>query len=158
MFRWYQNAAKCYVYLSDVPDDNEEHQAPPPRSAWEPAFRKSRWFSRGWTLQELLAPKHVDFFSKDNRKLGSRQDLDQLLQKVTGIAIGALRGEPLSHFSNKERMSWSDGRDTKYKKDKAYSLLGIFDVSLYVNYGEGEERAMDRLRAEINRRWGSQHV
>lgn len=75
---------------------------------------------------------------------------------MTGIAIDALRGEPLSKFSPGERMSWARDRDTKREEDKAYSLFGIFDVSTYVNYGEGEERAMDRLRTEVDRRWGSQ--
>ncbi|KAI3326449.1 kinesin light chain 1 [Xylariaceae sp. AK1471] len=156
MFRWYQNAAKCYVYLSDVMSNEEQHQNPLPRSAWESTFRKSRWFTRGWTLQELLAPRYVEFYSKDGHKLGSRAALNQLLQEVTGIAIDALNGETLSKFSISERMLWSRGRETKRKEDKAYSLLGIFDVSIYVNYGEGEQRAMDRLRGEIDRRWGSQ--
>ncbi|KAI0536649.1 hypothetical protein GGR58DRAFT_380186 [Xylaria digitata] len=158
MFRWYRNAAKCYVYLSDVIGNKEQHQETLLQPAWESAFRKSRWFTRGWTLQELLAPRCVEFFSKDGYKLGSRPVLNQLLQEVTGIAIDALHGETLSEFSISERMSWSRGRETKRKEDKAYSLLGIFDVSIFVNYGEGEERAMDRLRAEIERRWGSQRA
>ncbi|KAI0388174.1 hypothetical protein F5Y17DRAFT_308546 [Xylariaceae sp. FL0594] len=158
MFRWYQNAAKCYVYLSDVVGNKEQHQEILLRPAWESAFRKSRWFTRGWTLQELLAPRCVEFFSKDGYKLGSRPVLTQLLQEVTGIAIDALHGETLSKFSISERMSWSRGRETKRKEDKAYSLLGIFDVSIFINYGEGEERAMDRLRAEIERRRDSQRA
>ncbi|KAI0205233.1 hypothetical protein F4808DRAFT_277961 [Astrocystis sublimbata] len=157
MFRWYQDAAKCYVYLADVPRD-ERRPRSSPRPAWEYDFRKSRWFTRGWTLQELLAPRCVEFFSKDGHQLGSRPQLDQLLQEVTGIAIGALRGKRLSELSSSERMSWSRGRDTKKKEDKAYSLIGIFDVSMYINYGEGEEEAMKRLRAEIERRWGSQQT
>ncbi|KAI0864540.1 kinesin light chain 1 [Xylaria cubensis] len=154
MFRWYQNAVKCYVYLSDVPRDNEQYQRASSRPAWEFAFRKSRWFTRGWTLHELLAPRCVVFFSKDGHKLGSRPELDQLLHEVTGIAIDALQGKPLSEFSRSERMSWARGRQTKRKEDKAYSLLGIFNVSIYIAYGEGEELAMDRLHAEIDRRLG----
>ncbi|KAI1317055.1 kinesin light chain 3 [Xylariaceae sp. FL0255] len=155
MFRWYQDAAKCYVYLSDVPRDGGQRPGTLLRSAWEDAFRKSRWFTRGWTLQELLAPRCVEFFSKYGDKLGSRQDLDQLLQEVTGISIDALQGKSLFTFSTSERMSWARGRITKRQEDKAYSLFGIFDVSTYINYGEREERAMNRLRAEIERRWGN---
>ncbi|KAI0544786.1 TPR-like protein [Xylaria curta] len=155
MFRWYQNAAKCYVYLSDVFCDNEQQKRALPRPGWDFAFRKSRWFTRGWTLQELLAPRCVEFFSADGYKLGSRPQLDQLLQEVTGIAIDALQGKPLSEFSCSERMSWARGRDTKRKEDKAYSLLGIFDVSMRVDYGEGEKKSMDRLSAKIDRRWSS---
>ncbi|KAJ8106343.1 hypothetical protein ONZ43_g7097 [Nemania bipapillata] len=149
MFRWYQNAEKCYVYLPDVITDDAGHDKPLSQRAWESSFRRSRWFTRGWTLQELLAPRHVEFFSGDGRKLGSRTDLGHLLQEVTGIDVKALRGEKLSKFSISERMSWARSRQTKRKEDKAYSLFGIFDVSMYINYGEGEERAMDRLRREI---------
>jgi Heterokaryon incompatibility protein (HET) len=70
MFRWYRNAAKCYVYLSDVPrpafDTNDKSNQLP----WESAFWKSRWFTRGWTLQELIAPASVEFSSKDWEQLG----------------------------------------------------------------------------------------
>ncbi|KAI8622908.1 TPR-like protein [Xylariaceae sp. FL1651] len=156
MFQWYQNAAKCYVYLSDVMSGEDQYRNTLPRPVWESAFRKSRWFTRGWTLQELLAPRCLEFFSNDGHKLSSRPELDELLQEVTGIPLNVLHGETLSKSSISERMSWVRGRNTKREEDKAYSLLGIFDVSIFINYGEGEERAMDRLRAEINRRWGSQ--
>ncbi|KAI0875082.1 TPR-like protein [Hypoxylon argillaceum] len=158
MFRWYQDAAKCYVYLSDVISNEEQHQRTLPQPAWESAFRQSRWFTRGWTLQELLAPRCVEFFSEGGHKLGSRPEFSQLLQEVTGISIDALCGKSLSTFSVNERMLWSRGRETKHKEDKAYSLLGIFDVSMYVNYGEGEERAMGRLRRKIKKKYGSQRT
>ncbi|RYP19951.1 hypothetical protein DL767_009563 [Monosporascus sp. MG133] len=154
MFRWYQNASKCYVYLPDVSNDNKQTNELA-RSSWKLAFRKSRWFTRGWTLQELIAPRCVEFFSAEGQKIGSKTSLEQLLYEITGIAINALRGRPLSEFGINERMLWSRGRETKRKEDKAYSLLGIFGVSTYVNYGEGEEHAMNRLREEIDRCLGS---
>ncbi|KAI1349198.1 hypothetical protein F5Y01DRAFT_327716 [Xylaria sp. FL0043] len=154
MFRWYQKATKCYVYLSDVVsgEDKRHNNLLPP--TWEPAFRKSRWFTRGWTLQELLAPQSVEFFSEDGDKLGDRASLEQLLHEITSIAIDALRGVDLSSFGIEERMSWLKGRETAREEDKAYSLVGIFDVSLWVNYGERAEKAIERLRREINRPLG----
>ncbi|RYP75129.1 hypothetical protein DL771_002590 [Monosporascus sp. 5C6A] len=150
MFRWYQNASKCYVYLPDVSNDNKQTNELP-RLSWEPDLRKSRWFTRGWTLQELIAPRCVEFFSVEGQKIGNKTSLEQLLHEITGIAINALRGRPLSEFGISERMLWSRGRETKRKEDKAYSLFGIFGVSTYVNYGEGEEHAMNRLRDEIDK-------
>ncbi|KAF1970549.1 HET-domain-containing protein [Bimuria novae-zelandiae CBS 107.79] len=109
MFRWYQNATRCYVYLSD-----------------EPTFRTSQWFTRGWTLQELLAPKTVEFFSWEWERLGDKISLKSLIHKITG-------------------------RITKHKEDRAYSLLGIFDVELAPVYSEGAAGAFRRLMNEINK-------
>ncbi|KAI9870748.1 MAG: Vegetative incompatibility protein HET-E-1, partial [Watsoniomyces obsoletus] len=93
MFRWYRNAVKCYVYLSDVSarkrDKNDQT-----RRTWEPAFRNSRWFTRGWTLQELLAPKSVRFFSREGDLLGDKMMLEQQIHEITGVPITALRGKP----------------------------------------------------------------
>jgi hypothetical protein len=133
MFRWYQNATRCYVYLSDVskPDTRADDQR-----AWEEAFRKSRWFTRGWTLQELIAPRLVDFFSSDGERLGSKLLLESKIYEITGIVTKALRGNTLSNFSIKERRSWAERRNTTIEEDKVYCLIGIFDVSIVPNYGE----------------------
>ena len=82
MFRWYQNAARCYAYLSDVskPDTGTDDQ-----KVWEEAFRKSRWFTRGWTLQELIAPRLVSFFSLEGERLGSKLSLESKIHEITGI-------------------------------------------------------------------------
>ena len=148
MCRWYGGAAKCYVYLSDVSaeaygSDQSQHQ-------WEPAFRKSRWFTRGWTLQELLAPASVEFFSQEGRRLGSKKALEGLIHEITKIPVAVLRGVPLSHFSVDERLRWASGRNTKKVEDKAYSLLGIFDIFMPLMYGEGEN-AFRRLKEEISK-------
>ena len=118
---------------------------------WEPAFRTSRWFTRGWTLQELIAPASVIFFSANNERLGNRQTLEASIHEITGIAKNALRGDPLSDFSAKERLSWAQHRHTKHEEDEVYSLLGVFDVSMPLIYGEGKEKALRRLHEEINR-------
>jgi hypothetical protein len=148
MFRWYRDAAKCYVYLSDV-STSENTNDRPSQLSWESAFRKSRWFTRGWTLQELIAPKSVLFFSKEGSRLGNKETLKRQIHEITKIPIKAFQGSSLSHFTVDERMSWAENRETNYKEDKAYSLQGIFGVCIPLLYGEGEERAFNRLREEI---------
>lgn len=152
MFRWYQRASKCYVYLSDVEVPDEVIDAQPFRITWEEAFRQSRWFRRGWTLQELLAPASVEFFSKGGKRLGSRISLEQEIHGITKIPIGVLRGQSLAEFSVEERMTWATKRTTTLKEDKVYCLLGIFGVFLPLIYGEGEAYATLRLREEIQKR------
>jgi len=129
MFRWYHNSTKCYVYLSDVSTNNHDQVNPPLRS-WEPAFRKSRWFTRGWALQELLAPSSVEFFCSNRKRLGDKKSLERLLHEITGIAVQALQGTPLSEFSVNERMLWAKTRQAKREEDGAYSLLGIFGIHM----------------------------
>jgi Heterokaryon incompatibility protein (HET) len=146
MFRWYQNAARCYVYLWDVSIRTQDGQS---HIEWESAFRNSLWFTRGWTLQELLAPKIVVFYSRDHIRLGDRTSLKQQITKITGIAIEALQGRMLSDFSVEERFFWAERRQTTEEEDKAYCLLGIFNVFLPLIYGEGQSSAMRRLRKEI---------
>jgi hypothetical protein len=144
MFRWYCNAVKCYVYLSDVsrPDFSDKFN--------QLEFRTSRWFTRGWTLQELIAPTSVEFFSKHWVQIGDKISLEQYIHEITGIPVKALRGSALSDFSIAERMSWARSRRTTRAEDKAYSLLGIFDVHIPLIYGEGGENAGKRLREAID--------
>jgi hypothetical protein len=145
MFRWYQNAVKCYVFLSDVEGKSLKKNGKS-SSRWKAAFRTSRWFTRGWTLQELLAPRSVDFFSKDGARLGDKESLKQTIHDVTGIPIEALTGSDLSHFDIAERFSWGKNRHTTREEDSAYCLLGIFGCHLPLIYGEGRERALKRLK------------
>jgi hypothetical protein len=152
MFRWYQCAAKCYVYLEDVSVPEEVTDAEAFRISWIQAFRRSRWFTRGWTLQELLAPASVEFFSRDGKRLGSRVSLEKDIHEITGIPIEALRGHRLAEFSVETRMGWAARRTTTLKEDKAYCLLGIFGVFLPLIYGEGEDYAILRLKEEIQKR------
>jgi hypothetical protein len=147
MFQWYENAAKCYVFLTDVSaptTDAQLHQ-----STWEEPFRRSRWFTRGWTLQELLAPAFVEFFSAERQRLGDKDSLMQLIHEITRIPLGALQCDPLSDFSVSERMSWMAGRQTTQEEDMAYSLIGIFGLSMEFRYDEGKERALERLQEEM---------
>lgn len=144
MFRWYRNATKCYVYLTDVSTTADtEHES------WESALRKSRWFTRGWTLQELLAPREVEFFSRSGQRLGNKHTLLRLIHEVTDIPLLALQGIPLYQFGVEEKFRWAAKRQTTEPEDKAYSLLGIFEVFIVLMYGEGEENAVSRLRKAI---------
>lgn len=142
MFRWYKNAEKCYVYLPDVSNDSRR---------WKSTFRKSRWFTRGWTLQELIAPASVEFFSREKEGLGDKESLEQTIHEITGIPVDALRGHPPSDFSVDDRFSWGAKRNTTREEDAAYCLLGIFGIHMPMIYGERGEQAMKRLRWEIQR-------
>lgn len=150
MFRWYRNADICYVYMSDVSTPAPKYGTLPSLPLWESQFRKSRWFTRGWTLQELIAPASVHFFSSNDTLLGGRTSLVWLINDITGIASQALRGDPLNNFSVEERMSWISKRTTTRTEDMAYCLLGIFDVHMPLIYGEGD-KAFARLKYEISR-------
>jgi hypothetical protein len=154
MFRWYRRAARCYVYLSDVHVPAEVNNVQTFRSTWEDAFRRSRWFTRGWTLQELLAPASVEFFSANRKQLGSKISLEQEIHEITQIPIRALRNSNLHKFTVDDRMNWATKRRTTVKEDRVYCLLGIFGVFLPLIYGEGEEHAFRRLRKEIQGQTG----
>ncbi|OBT40309.1 hypothetical protein VE00_10431, partial [Pseudogymnoascus sp. WSF 3629] len=153
MFRWYQNAAKCYVYLSDVSTRERKASDRFSECTWESAFRSSRWFTRGWTLQELLAPgpDSVEFFSQEGDRLGDKRTLEQQIHEITGVPMLALKGAPLSQFEVNERLSWTENRQTTREEDKVYSLLGIFGIYLPLIYGEGREHAFKGLKKEIQR-------
>ncbi|CZR65364.1 related to kinesin light chain 1 [Phialocephala subalpina] len=140
MFRWYRNAKKCYVYLADVQARQD---------LWEAAFRDSRWFSRGWTLQELIAPAMVEFFSKEGERLGDKESLEKSIQEITGIPIQALRGNPFSDFNIAERIKWAARRQTTKEEDIVYCLLGLCEVSMPPIYGEGKEVALKRLQMTV---------
>lgn len=143
MFRWYQTAEKCYVYMSDVSTSDIRENLEP--------FRKSRWFTRGWTLQELIAPTFIEFYSVEGDSIGDKTSLMETLHSITKIPVEVLEGSPLSSFSIEERMSWAEDRNTKREEDAAYSLLGIFGVHMPLIYGEGHEHAISRLKRKINK-------
>ena len=152
MFRWYYNARKCYVYLSDVSVPEYQRDNHLSQRLWMPEFRESRWFTRGWTLQELLASPLVEFFSIEGIRLGDKNSLEREIHEITGIDIQAIRGCSLSDFTIELRMSWAARRNTKRGEDKAYSMFGIFDIFIPIIYGEGEKSALNRLQGEINKR------
>lgn len=166
IFLWYRNAAKCYVYLSDVSETALVPHEPTTtsvgrwqkfrilrdrRPSWDQSFRKSRWFTRAWTLPELIAPPSVEFFSSQCQRLGDKKSLEGLLREITRIPLAALQGTSLSEFTVSERLSWAEHRKSSLEEDQVYCLLGIFDIHMPLVYGEGKENAIRRLRHEIDR-------
>ncbi|KAF1346399.1 HET-domain-containing protein [Lizonia empirigonia] len=137
MFQWYKNAARCYVFLSDVSVSTATEPVQP--SDWEASFRASAWFTR----------VSVEFFSRERRRIGDKNSLDQLIHDITNIPLAALRNHPLHEFNTSERRRWVENRRTKEEEDIVYCLLGILGVSMPTAYGEGQESARSRLQAEL---------
>ncbi|CZR67435.1 related to beta transducin-like protein [Phialocephala subalpina] len=151
MFRWYRRAVRCYVYLSDVSSPAVNADDSLVELPFEAAFRASRWFTRGWTLQELLATSSVEFFSQEGNRLGDKQSLQQKIHEITGIAVQALQGAELSRFDLHERLSWAQGRQTTRQEDHAYALWGICNVYMPLMYSKGRENATKRLLEETRK-------
>lgn len=142
MFQWYEAAVICYVYLVDLP----------PGSVAAETLSKCRWFTRGWTLQELLAPKSVEFYDMKWNHYGSKLDFAEAISDCTGIRYNVLKGiSPPSDCSIATRMSWAARRETSRVEDIGYCLLGLFDVNMPLIYGEGL-KAFRRLQEEIVKR------
>ncbi|UPK97696.1 hypothetical protein LCI18_008631 [Fusarium solani-melongenae] len=149
MFKWYRRSNICYVYLEDVPamtlDQCIEQDS---------VFRSARWFTRGWTLQELIASPNINFFSNDWRPLATKPELALCISEITGIAWSCLlkgrlsKSHPLRRYSVAQRLAWASRRSTTRIEDQAYSLLGLFDITMPLVYGEGHE-AFTRLLGEI---------
>jgi hypothetical protein len=172
MFRWYSSSAVCYAFLSDVQADahgaHEEHNTWSTDSstvrktpaAVPESFARSAWFRRGWTLQELLAPAEVRFFDRGWTALGTKRGLCGLLSRITNIDHVALASGGYVHkvFSAAQVMSWAARRATTRPEDRAYSLMGLFDVHLPLLYGEGGVRAFRRLQEEIIRQSDDQSI
>ena len=140
MFNWYKEASICFAFLSDLPGSggNSEDQ-----------LQRCRWFTRGWTLQELIAPKIVEFYDQGWQRRGTKKSLQQELSAITGIDLKILKDSNLlSTIPVARRMSWASNRKTSRVEDRAYSLLGIFDVNVPLIYGEGP-KAFIRLQEEI---------
>ena len=135
MYGRYENAQVCYVYLADVS-----------LTKWEEEFPISRWFLRGWTLQELLAPRTVVFYSKDWKELGTKWSLRDEISEATGITHDQMIDHKRVNVATK--MSWAAMRETTRIEDTAYSLLGLFDINMPLLYGEGD-KAFIKLQQEI---------
>ncbi|CAG8973024.1 hypothetical protein HYALB_00007251 [Hymenoscyphus albidus] len=145
-YKWLEEAVVCYAYLSDVPGSVTGSF-----TDGQTGIRNSRYFTRKWTLQDLVAPRVVKFFAKNWRILGTRSSLNHLISEVTGISPAVLLGEKnpkQCHVS--ERMAWASNRKTTKVEDEAYSMMGLFDINMPILYGEGS-RAFRRLQDEIRK-------
>lgn len=150
MYRWYEEAKQCYAYLEDVPRGTIDRRLGRLNDNTIDWLRKSRWFTRGWTLQELIAPSTVIFLDREWRAIGSKSTLQELISEITRIPGGFLLGDDLGHASIAQRMSWASKRETTRVEDRAYCLTGLFGIYMPMLYGEGE-RAFIRLQEEIIR-------
>jgi hypothetical protein len=130
MFQWYQNAAACYTYLSDVVSSSPGTGLFQPCETGDPPTRKqSEWFERGWTLQELLAPLNMTFFDRNWQRIGTRAELASEISRITCINARNLTGaEDFRNASIAARLSWQAFRKTTKIEDIAYSLVGVLDV------------------------------
>lgn len=146
MFKWYRDAAICFAYLSDVHDGDDADQ-----------FSQSRWFTRGWTLQELLAPRRILFFFTSSWKIiGTKTSLAKHIIDATGIGKAYLFGHESASVAHK--MSWTSKRETTRVEDFVYCLLGVFDVNMPLQYGEGRYGAFRRLQEEIMKSTNDQSI
>ncbi|KAK7462442.1 hypothetical protein VKT23_008041 [Stygiomarasmius scandens] len=142
MYQYYEDSVVCYAYLPDVLAGED------PR-AIESSFRNSRWFKRGWTLQELLAPPYVVFLDQEWTEIGTKWRLRDVISVITSIPAQVLEDGDVYKFSIAQRMSWAAYRKTTRPEDVAYCLMGIFGVNMPSIYGEGAEKAFMRLQLEI---------
>lgn len=138
MFWWYRRSAVCYVYLADVQNTDRQQ------------LEHSRWLTRGWTLQELIAPREIRFYDQSWCFIGlkSERSMQECLTRATGIEASILLGGQLEYVPIAKKMSWAAKRSTTRVEDAAYCLLGLFDVNMPLLYGEGK-KAFLRLQQEI---------
>ncbi|KAH8896515.1 HET-domain-containing protein [Thozetella sp. PMI_491] len=135
MFQWYKDAVVCYAFLGDLDS----------RLEWP----QCKWFKRGWTLQELIAPRNVEFYDRDWTLRGTKRQLEDRIHEITRIDKAVLLNQDaLGTVPVARRMSWAARRETTRVEDGAYCLLGIFEVNMPMLYGEGPN-AFFRLQEEI---------
>jgi hypothetical protein len=168
MYAWYRDAGVCIVYFHDVPrvPKADEKGFSEATDSWESrcrkwieTFKKSRWFTRGWTLQELIAPKRRIFFARDwteispiclSNDVDVKIDIIDLITSVTLVPVKVLRnGYSVLGYCIATRMSWASSRITTRPEDGAYCLLGLFNAAIPILYGEGLQKAFARLQEEI---------
>ncbi|KAM0420135.1 hypothetical protein ACHAPD_003704 [Fusarium lateritium] len=152
MFKWYENSEICFAYLDDVYTSFGDIRK---------SMSQSRWFTRGWTLQELLAPNELIFFSSDWSVIGTRHEYAGIVSDITGIEQKYLESQDtisvqarqvlISSATVAQKMDWASKRTTTRGEDMSYCLLGLFGINIPLLYGEGPERAFFRLQEAIVR-------
>lgn len=167
MYGYYERAAVCFAYLVDVEVDVSS-----PKDEVAAALAESRWFTRGWTLQELIAPPSVEFYNRSWEVIGNKTSpgLSSALERITSIpaglfspawynlCAGGMARQSLRLLSVAQKLSWASTRETTRAEDLAYCLMGLFDVHMPLLYGEGESKAFARLQAEIARQTNDQSL
>ncbi|KAF8845519.1 HET-domain-containing protein [Paxillus ammoniavirescens] len=152
MWDWYQDCDRCFVYMNDV----RSGQNP---DADDSDFSRSQWFRRGWTLQELLAPAKITFFAEDWSRIGKKahRRIMKRIGLITGIPEGVLSDGDTTSFSIARKMSWASQRTTTKKEDRAYSLMGVFEITMPIIYGGGENMFV-KFQREIMKRSVDQSI
>ena len=145
MFEWYKGASECYAYLEDVTSQS-----------WESEFRTCRWFTRGWTLQELIAPRTVKFFTVDGSSIGTKATMATIIDEVTGIPQEVLCGGKLSSYPLEVRLAWIGKRETKRIEDQIYCLMGILATYIDPVYGFPISALRSKFRQALTQTWGEQ--
>ncbi|KAI1638784.1 HET-domain-containing protein [Biscogniauxia mediterranea] len=159
MFKWYEGSAVCYANLNEWPRESETKDSN--KALSEIFFRDYRWFSRGWTLQELIAPRNLRFYIDESSLglhspmyqsgwflLGDKSQLSSIFEEVTRIPQPVLCYRCFGSYGIVKRMSWTAGRKTTREEDIAYCLMGLFDINMPMLYGEGK-KVFIRLQEEI---------
>jgi len=144
IYQWYQEATVCYAYLADVSSNAFDRQT----GATGSEFLESRWFTRGWPLQELIGASIVIVFDREWQEIGTKSSLQWKLSEITGIPNYILQEADLNSASVAQRISWASRRKTTRIEDRAYCLMGLFGVNMPMLYGEGN-KAFIRLQEEI---------
>lgn len=141
MWAYYAKSNICYVYMADIPDT---------QAGWSKSFRNSAWFTRGWTLQELIAPVYIEFYAADWSLIGTKFERFEEIAEITTVDRDLLaQNKSIDGYTTAERFSWAAHRQVTQEEDEAYSLLGLFHIHMPMLYGEGRSRAFARLQEAI---------
>lgn len=143
MYSWYEQAQVCYAFLGDVQSAD---------------WKKSDWWHRGWTLQELVAPRTVIFFDRDWKEISNKKSMANGIENISGIPVAILRHDkPLTAWTVAQKMAWAAHRETTRIEDQAYSLLGLFKINMPMLYGEGKN-AFQRLQIKILQKYPDESI
>ncbi|KAI6044460.1 HET-domain-containing protein [Pisolithus marmoratus] len=156
MYKWCADSRRCYAYLQDV--ETSDISAEPDSNMFPKSNGLPKWFSRGWTLQELVAPKDIRFFNSRWKFIGDKKSLVHVLNWITQIPLHVLEEGLLSKRPSVAQItSWASHRSTAREEDRAYSLMGLLGVHMPMSYGEGKN-AFRRLQLEIMRTSNDQSI
>ena len=118
MFNWYKQAKVCYAFLLDMEWSSKAKDR-------IFAFEHSRWFIRGWMLQELLAPTYLVFLDRSWNEIGTKENFKKEILKANNIGENHLFGN-IQNVCITTKISWAVRRETTRPEDMAYCLLGNF--------------------------------
>jgi hypothetical protein len=154
MYPWYKNSEVCLAYMVDVHREASLDQEPVEHANLlekYPNFETSQWWTRGWTLQELISPRRVVFYDSEWQVIAKIRDIVKAVERFTKIPAPVLLYGITQSYRIAEKMKWASKRRTTRREDMACCLLGLFDINMPLLYGEGD-KAFERLQEEILKR------